>query len=238
MDDAVFKCPSPPSFPDGTLPRCVLPVCTGQKFDNLEGITHTCDGVGLGDDCGVERVHGVAETDPCVWNDSTSLKINGSPLTCSSVFSLASVPPASASHDCDGLTLQEEGTASCAERYEAESSATALTTQTCHLMVTPTPIRVCRSPVASRRPCCSVLTALSLGLKSSTRLTARTRLLARLASWGALLATSLFLATVLERSARIVKLSHTALLVKHLVQLALCLPTTLSSHASPSARVR
>ena len=49
MDDAVFKCPAPPSIPDGTLPRCVLLVCTGQKFDDLEGIAHNCDGVGLGD---------------------------------------------------------------------------------------------------------------------------------------------------------------------------------------------
>ena len=166
-------------MPDGTLPRCVLPVCTGQEFDNLEGIAHNCDGVGLGDNCGAEGAHGVAETDPCVWNDSTS-------LTCSSECSLASVPPASASHDCNGLTLQEEGTATCAESYEAKSSATALPTQICHFDDTPTPIRVCRSPVASRRPCCSVLTAPSLRPKSSTRLIARTRLLARLASWGAI----------------------------------------------------
>ena len=29
MDDAVFKCQAPPGFPDGTLPRCELLVCTG-----------------------------------------------------------------------------------------------------------------------------------------------------------------------------------------------------------------
>ena len=39
---------------DGTLPRCVLLVCTGQEFDNLEGIAHPCDGVGLGGNCGAE----------------------------------------------------------------------------------------------------------------------------------------------------------------------------------------
>ena len=46
--------------------------------------------------------------------------------------SLASVPPASASHDCNGLALQEEGTATFAESYEVKSSATALTTQICN----------------------------------------------------------------------------------------------------------
>ena len=50
-----------------------LLVCPGQEFDGLEGITHTGDGVGLGDNCGAECAHGVAETHPCVWNDSTSL---------------------------------------------------------------------------------------------------------------------------------------------------------------------
>ena len=58
MDDAVFKCLAPPGTPDGTLPSCVLLVCPGQEFDGLEGITHTCDGVGLGDNCGAECVHG------------------------------------------------------------------------------------------------------------------------------------------------------------------------------------
>ena len=116
------------AWADGTLPSCVLPVCTGQEFD---GIAHTCDGVGLGDNCGAESAHGVAETDPCVWNDSTPLKINNSLFTCSSECSLASVPPAGASHDCNGPTLQEAAT--CAESYEVKSSATALTTQICRI---------------------------------------------------------------------------------------------------------
>ena len=51
MDDAVFQCLAPPRVPDGTLPRCVLLVCTGQAFDDLDGIAHNCDGVGLGDNC-------------------------------------------------------------------------------------------------------------------------------------------------------------------------------------------
>ena len=75
MDDAVFQCLAPPGFPDGTLPRCVLQVCTGQEFDGLEGIAHTCDGVGLGDKCGAEGAYGVAETHLCVWKDSTSSKL-------------------------------------------------------------------------------------------------------------------------------------------------------------------
>ena len=67
-------------------------------------------GVGLGDKFGAECAHGVAETYPCVWNDECSL---------------ASVPPASASHDYDGLALQEECTANRAESDEANSSAIA-----------------------------------------------------------------------------------------------------------------
>ena len=66
MNDAVFQCLAPPGKPDGTLRRCVLVVCLGQEFDGLEGITHTCDGVGLGDNCGAECAHGVAETYLCV----------------------------------------------------------------------------------------------------------------------------------------------------------------------------
>ena len=88
----------------------------------------TCDGVGVGDNCGAEGAHGAAETDPCVWNDSTSLKIYNHPLMYSSEGSLASVPPASASHDCDGLTLQEEALPLAQRANEAKSSATALTT--------------------------------------------------------------------------------------------------------------
>ena len=57
---------------------------------------------------------------------------NNPPLTCAPECRLASVPPGSASHDCDGLALQEGCTATCAESYEAKSSATALTTQICH----------------------------------------------------------------------------------------------------------
>ena len=76
MDDAVFKCLAPPGVPDETLPRCVLLDCTGQEFDGLDGIAPTCDGVGLGDNCGAEGADGEAETYPCVRNDSTSLKIN------------------------------------------------------------------------------------------------------------------------------------------------------------------
>ena len=45
---------------------------------------------------------------------------------------LSFVPPPSASHDCDGLTLQEECTATCAESYEAKLRATSLAIQTCH----------------------------------------------------------------------------------------------------------
>ena len=121
-DNAVSQCLAPPGVPDGTL----------QEFDDLQGIAHNCDGVGLGDNCGAEGAHGVAETDLCVWNDSSSLKINSPPLSCSSECSLASVPPASVSHDCDGFALQEECTANCAESYEAKSNATALTAQICH----------------------------------------------------------------------------------------------------------
>ena len=52
MDDAVFQCLALPSIPDETVPRCVLLVCTGQEIDDLVGIAHNCDGVGLGDNCG------------------------------------------------------------------------------------------------------------------------------------------------------------------------------------------
>ena len=72
MDDVFFfRCLDPPGIPDGTLPRCVLLVCTVQEVDGLKG-----DGVGLGDNCGEECARGVAEKYPCVWNDSTSLEIN------------------------------------------------------------------------------------------------------------------------------------------------------------------
>ena len=75
-------------------------------------------GGGLGDHRRQESAHGGDEAYPCVWNDSTYLKINNPPLTCSSECSLAFIPPGSASHDCDGLASQEECTATCAESYE------------------------------------------------------------------------------------------------------------------------
>ena len=59
-------------------------------------ITPTNDGGGLDD------------TSKRGWNESSIPKIHN-PLTHPSECSLASVPPASASHDCDGLALQEEG---------------------------------------------------------------------------------------------------------------------------------
>ena len=182
---------------DGALPRCVLLVCTGQEFDDLEGIAHPCDGVGLGGNCGAESGHGVAETD-CVWNDSTSLKINNSPFTCSSECSLASVPPASASHDCNGLALQEEGTATCAESYEVKSSATALTTQKCNFdgntdtgllfpsCVTTTLLRCSDSTIAQNEKFDAV------DCTNST--------VGEIASWVAPLAPSMPPATILERS--------------------------------------
>ena len=62
MDDAVFKCLAPPGIPDGTLPSCVLLVCPGEEFDGLEGVVHTCDSVGLGNNGGAEGAPGMAET--------------------------------------------------------------------------------------------------------------------------------------------------------------------------------
>ena len=53
MNDAVFQCLAFPGFPDG----CVLLNGTGQEFDGLEGIAHTYDGVGLGDNCEAEGTH-------------------------------------------------------------------------------------------------------------------------------------------------------------------------------------
>ena len=55
------------------------------------------------------------------------LKIYNPPLS-----SPASVPPAKASHVCDGFTLQKECAATCAQSYGAKSSATELTTQMWH----------------------------------------------------------------------------------------------------------
>ena len=94
MVNAVFQCLAPPSTPDGTLPRCVLLACTGQEFDDLEGIAHNCDGVGLGDNCGATGAHGVAETDPCLTTTPPSSRplvgvvVRGFPPLCR--FSLQS----------------------------------------------------------------------------------------------------------------------------------------------------
>ena len=84
----------------------------------------------FGREIAISKFH-ESETYPHVWNDSTSLNIDDPPRTCASEDSPASVP-ASASHDCDGFTLQGKGTATCAESFGAKSSATALTTQVCH----------------------------------------------------------------------------------------------------------
>ena len=187
MDNAVFKCLAPPGIPDGTLPSCVLLVCPGQEFDGLDGITHTCDGVGLGVNCGAECAHGVAETYPYVWNDSTSLKIHNPPLTCPPECRLASVPPASRRSRFAGMMhchLRRE------QRCQVECNSVDRSDMP--LFDGYTQIRVCSSPVSSRRLCRSVLTAPSPRPKSSTRLVARTRLLAGLASWVALLATACF----------------------------------------------
>ena len=70
-------------------------------------MAHACDGVGLGDRGRVEGALGVAGTYPCVWKDSTLLKMNNHPLMGSSEGRIASGPPAGASHDCDGFTSQE-----------------------------------------------------------------------------------------------------------------------------------
>ena len=58
--------------------------------------------------------------------------MNHHPLICSSEGNLASVPPARASHDFNGLALQEECPATGAESYEAKLRATALTAQIRH----------------------------------------------------------------------------------------------------------
>ena len=45
MYDTVFPGLAPPCISDETLPRCVPLVGTGQEFDGLEDVAHTCDGV-------------------------------------------------------------------------------------------------------------------------------------------------------------------------------------------------
>ena len=95
-------------------------------------IAHTYDGGGLGDNGGEESVYGAEETSTCGWNESTTSKIHN-PLTRPSEGCLVSVPPASTSHEGDGLAFQEEGTATRTEGYEAKSRVIASTTRTCHL---------------------------------------------------------------------------------------------------------
>ena len=95
-------------------------------------VAHTYDGGGLGDNGGGESAHGAEETLACGWNESTTSK-NHNPLTRPSECSLVSIPPASTSHEGDGLAFQEEGTATRTERHEAKSRVIASTTRTCHL---------------------------------------------------------------------------------------------------------
>ena len=124
---------------------------------------------------------------PMVW--LTLTRVCGTTAPRSKLTSLllrahqsASVPPASASHDCDGVALQEECTDTCTESYEAKSSATTLTTQICHV---------------------DGWTYADTGLQftscvTTTLLQCSDSTIAQ--TWVALLATSLLLATVLERS--------------------------------------
>ena len=124
MYDTVFKGLAPPCISDGTLPRCVLLVGTGQE-DGLEDVAHTCDGVGLGDHGRVEGAHGVAY--PCVWNDSTFFKMNNYPLMVSSKVSTSKCKSRlrrSASQEgCPPL---------CPESDKTKFGATALITQMHH----------------------------------------------------------------------------------------------------------
>ena len=79
-----------------------------------------------------ESAHGAEETLACGWNESATSKIHN-PLTRPSKGCLVSVPPASTSHEGDGLAFQEEGTATRIEGHEAKSRVIASTTRTCHL---------------------------------------------------------------------------------------------------------
>ena len=108
-------------------------------------------------------------------------------------------PPASMSHEGDGLTSREEGTATCTEDYEAKPRAMASTTRTCRLDGCTSASTGWPSPLASRRPCCRVLPAPSPRTEGWVRLSAQTRRLAELASWVAPLALSGPPATILER---------------------------------------
>ena len=64
-EDTVFQCLAVPCILDGTLPRCVLLVGTGQEFADLEDMAQTCDDVSLCDHCEAESADGIAGTYPC-----------------------------------------------------------------------------------------------------------------------------------------------------------------------------
>ena len=118
-----------PDMPDGTLPRCVLLVCIGQEFDDLE-VSRTIPTV-------LVSVITAEQKAPMVWLKLTRVcgvtrNLQYLPLTCSSECSLASVSTVTASHDCDGLTLHDECTATCAQSYGTKLGATSLTTPICH----------------------------------------------------------------------------------------------------------
>ena len=97
----------------------MLLICPGHELDDLEGITHTCDGVGFWDKCAAECARGVAETHTvCVCGmiaPPSKLTISYVLIRVQSCFR-----PTSKSEDCDGLASQEECTATCAESYEAK----------------------------------------------------------------------------------------------------------------------
>ena len=97
-------------------------------------VSRTSDGVGLSDHCRAEGAHGADETYTCVclWKEIPFPSIHNS-LTRLSEFSLAVVLLASTGLDGDGHAFQEECSATCEESYKAKSSATALTSQICHV---------------------------------------------------------------------------------------------------------
>ena len=95
-------------------------------------LAHTYDGGGLGANGGEQSAYGADDTPTCGWSESTFSNIHN-PLARTSVCSLASVPPASTSHDVDGLAFQEEGIATCTEGHEAKSRVIASNTRTRHL---------------------------------------------------------------------------------------------------------
>ena len=105
--------------------------------------------------------------------------------------SLASVPLARASHDCDGFTLQEEFPATCTKANEAKSKVTASTAQICHFDGCTCADTGWQFPICVTTNVMPVLPASSPRTKSWTRPIVQTRRLAGLASWVALLARSL-----------------------------------------------